>query len=134
MVQRPIVDATITIPVIPAQHCSGFRREAFLELREAGSSACRRLIEIYHECPGALSGDGAIFLKILPLRIEKIGVRLEFLTNGIALTLEGLAECFVYIGVATDFVVNLGHEAIGMVQITGFAGTEIVVAIRVCNG
>ena len=131
MVQRPVVSATIAIPVIPAQHHPGSRDKAFPELRKSGRPSRCGFVEIDHEGRGSLTGNAAIFLEIGSSRIEEIRVRLELLANGVALTLQGLAKYLVDIGKAADFLVDFGYESICMIEVTGFAGPEIMVAIGI---
>lgn len=131
MVQGPVVDRTVWIAVVPTEHRSGFGREALFEMGEAGGPACIGFVEIDHEGPAALSGDGTIFLEILAMGIKEIRVRLEFLADGIALTLQRLAKSRVDIGKTANLCINFAYERVRMVQVTSLAGPEIIITVRI---
>src|SRR5690606_6699416 len=91
VMERGGVERAVGAVVVPAYQLAGLGAEHLVDDLEARRAAGLDIVEIGHEGPGALPGDRAELLEILPAGLEVVGVGLEFLPHRITLALHRLA-------------------------------------------
>ncbi len=126
VMDRMPVDRTVGVQIVPDHGHALFRHESLFEPSEPGPAAGLDIVEIDHECPGALAAVLAMNLEVATARLEEVAMRLVFLAGRVFLRLRGVGIRPVDAKGVCDALVNLVDQGLThQANIGGFAGADL---------
>src|SRR3990167_11406070 len=122
--QRGPIEGAVRTAVVPPDEHAPFWLEQLVDQLEARRPAGIDGVEIGHEGPGPLSGDGCKAVEVLAGRLEIVGVSLELLADLIALALNWLAMSRIDPGERKQPRLDVPHRGLVLFEVAGLARAE----------